>query len=329
MIKLSICIPTYNRANYLRTCLQHLEYQVKNDNLEIIVIDNASTDNTKQVVEEFSSKLNNLQYYRNDINLGYTGNQIKCYEYARGIYTAFLSDDDIYLDGLVNDILNVINTENHDFIALNYYSFLTDYNIINEKDFAPVENITFNRAYDILNYPSVGHWSGFIIKSEIAKFYLKFILNQNPNYNFEKYRGIIGALMHLSLSKSKGTSFFYGKQLLAVRVPDNIDYNILEHLYLDNIKTFNKYYLDGIIIESDYRYRQKLVLENLTKAILLTSIYCNDSKMRSYEKEFDLIFNQNLKYKYFHKFIFAICRMKIIKFLVKYMYILKKKLQNE
>jgi hypothetical protein len=234
-------------------------------------------------------------------------------------------DEPITLD----DILNVINTENHDFIALNYYSFLTDYNIINEKDFAPVENITFNRAYDILNYPSVGHWSGFIIKSEIAKFYLKFILNQNPNYNFEKYRGIIGALMHLSLSKSKGTSFFYGKQLLAVRVPDNIDYNILEHLYLDNIKTFNKYYLDGIIIESDYRYRQKLVLENLTKAILLTSIYCNDSKMRSYEKEFDLIFNQNLKYKYFHKFIFAICRIKIIKFLVKYMYILKKKLQNE
>jgi hypothetical protein len=279
-------------------------------------------------VHNFKSKIPNLKYYKNDINLGFTGNQIKCYEYSTGKYTAFLSDDDIYLDGLVIKILEIISCNNFDFIALNYYSFVNDFRIIKRNTFAPLTDVVFNRAYDILNYSSVGHWSGFIVRSDLAKFNLQKLLNDNLNFDFEKYRGIIGALMHLTLSKSTGKSFFYGKQLLAVREPESIDYNILEHLYLDNIKSYHKYFLNGIINRSDFEYRKKLVLDSLAKAILIESLNTTNFKMRKYESEFDVIFRENYYYLIFCKTIFFLSKILLVKLVFGVVYKWKKKLYD-
>lgn len=324
MIKLSICIPTFNRSQFLKICLANLEKQIISNQIEVIVIDNASSDNTIDVVTSFESKIPNLKYFKNDINLGYTGNQIKCYEYSTGLYTAFLSDDDVYLDGLVKVLLDLISSNDYDFIALNYYSFLHDFRIIKRDNFAPTNDIIFNRAYDILNYPSVGHWSGLIIKSDIAKINLKKLLNDKSDINYEKFRGIIGSLMHLSLSNSTGKSFFYGNRLLAVREPEIIDYNILEHLYLDNIKSFHQFYLDGIINKSDYEYRKSLVLGSLAKAILIESLSSTNFKMRSYENEFDSFLGDNYYYLIICKSVFFLSKICFIKFIFGILYKWKK-----
>ena len=70
MILLSICIPTYNRADILK---KSLESYVTNphfdEEVEIIISDNASTDNTKEVGEYFSSKYSNILYFRNTENI--------------------------------------------------------------------------------------------------------------------------------------------------------------------------------------------------------------------------------------------------------------------
>ncbi len=324
MIKLSICIPTYNRSQFLKVCLANLEKQIISNQIEVIVIDNASSDNTIDVVTSFESKIPNLKYFKNDINLGYTGNQIKCYEYSTGLYTAFLSDDDVYLDGLVKELLDLISTYDYDFIALNYYSFLYDFRIIKRDNFAPTNDVLFNRAYDILNYPSVGHWSGFIIKSDIAKINLQKLLNDKRDINYEKFRGIIGSLMHLSLSNSTGKSFFYGNRLLAVREPEIIDYNILEHLYLDNIKSYHQFYMDGIIHIDDFKYRKKLVLGSLIRAILIESLKSSNLKMSEYEKEFDIIFQEDYYYLIWVKIIFILSRFHFIKVVFGWLYKLKK-----
>jgi cellulose synthase/poly-beta-1,6-N-acetylglucosamine synthase-like glycosyltransferase len=93
--KLSICIPTYNRAAFLKECLDSVLPQVKTkDEVEVIVIDNASTDDTQAVVKKFIALCDCLKYYRNENNLGYAGNQVKCIEYTTGDYMAFLCDDD-------------------------------------------------------------------------------------------------------------------------------------------------------------------------------------------------------------------------------------------
>ncbi len=67
---LSICIPTYNRAEYLRGALENItEDPAFDEKVEIVISDNASTDNTQEVGEEYSSKFKNVKYYRNSENV--------------------------------------------------------------------------------------------------------------------------------------------------------------------------------------------------------------------------------------------------------------------
>ncbi|HWN10331.1 MAG TPA: glycosyltransferase family 2 protein [Pyrinomonadaceae bacterium] len=94
---LSICIPTYDRAERLRVMLQAVLPQVAEhaDKVELWISDNASPDHTPQVVEE-ARRLGPLQYSRNATNLGIVANIITlANELARGEYVWVLGDDDL------------------------------------------------------------------------------------------------------------------------------------------------------------------------------------------------------------------------------------------
>ena len=68
---LSICIPTYNRSDYLSKSLDSLVClpEFSSTEVEVVISDNASTDDTKQVVKNYSDKYKNIHYYRNDVNI--------------------------------------------------------------------------------------------------------------------------------------------------------------------------------------------------------------------------------------------------------------------
>lgn len=295
---LTICIPTYNRANYLKICLNNLLPQVVNhlDQIEIIVIDNASTDDTNIIVNNFKKVYPFLKYHKNLYNLGYTGNQIKSYTLPIGFYTAFLSDDDVYVNPLIDNLLPILNLKKYSFIALNYYSFKDNIYKIYKTNFAPIDNIEFDRAYDILNYPSVGHWSGFIVNSEIAKNTLNSIINIKTLTEFEKNRGIIGEIIHRALSITKQPSFFYGQRLLAVNVPQFVDYDVFNHLYINDYKFYLELYKQNYILESDLHYRKNLILIALKKSILTQSFKYTKEELINIRNEFDLIFINEIRY---------------------------------
>jgi glycosyltransferase involved in cell wall biosynthesis len=88
----SIVIPTYNRAGLLRRVLRSLQDQ-KFEDVEIIVSDNASTDDTPAVVREFGYE--ELQYYRQESNIGPAANFESALSHARGCYVIFHQDDDL------------------------------------------------------------------------------------------------------------------------------------------------------------------------------------------------------------------------------------------
>ena len=89
----SIGIPTYNRADgYLCECLTSALNQTYS-NLEIIVADNCSSDNTEEVVNNFSSY--NLIYHKHPKNVGPQNNFNFCLEQASGSYFLLLHDDDL------------------------------------------------------------------------------------------------------------------------------------------------------------------------------------------------------------------------------------------
>lgn len=89
----SIGIPTYNRADgFLRECLESVLNQTYK-NLEIIVSDNASPDNTEEVVLGCSD--DRIRYVKQEKNLGPLKNMSYCLEAATGTYFQMLHDDDM------------------------------------------------------------------------------------------------------------------------------------------------------------------------------------------------------------------------------------------
>jgi cellulose synthase/poly-beta-1,6-N-acetylglucosamine synthase-like glycosyltransferase len=92
----SICIPTYNRAGMVRDAIRSALAQTYR-NIEVLIVDNASTDTTASVVSSFSDL--RLRYVRNERNLGLFGNFNRCIELAQGKYLHILHSDDMIPPG--------------------------------------------------------------------------------------------------------------------------------------------------------------------------------------------------------------------------------------
>jgi len=90
----SICIPTYNRAGMITRAIDSALGQTYR-NIEVIVVDNASNDNTDAVVATYADE--RLTYVKNERNLGLFGNFNRCIELATGKFLHILHSDD-YID---------------------------------------------------------------------------------------------------------------------------------------------------------------------------------------------------------------------------------------
>ena len=95
-LKVTIMIPVYNQARYIREAIDSALMQTYS-NLEVIVGDDASTDATAKIVAEINDP--RLRYMRNSNNLGRTGNYKNLlYNHATGDYVVNLDGDDYYTD---------------------------------------------------------------------------------------------------------------------------------------------------------------------------------------------------------------------------------------
>ncbi len=108
---ISICIPTYNRPGGLRIVLESIVLQEDfNEEIEVLVIDDASSINTREVARPFYEKFKNIQYLENKTNLGFEKNILKLLKTFGGQYFFFLSDDDQLLPGALTKIKKSIRT---------------------------------------------------------------------------------------------------------------------------------------------------------------------------------------------------------------------------
>lgn len=104
---LTIAIPTYNCADFLPDAIASIMRQGLDD-FEILIVDNASEDNTEEVVRSFENP--HIRYLRNLANLGSRENGNRCLANSRGRYIKFLCADDVLLDGILRKQLNVLET---------------------------------------------------------------------------------------------------------------------------------------------------------------------------------------------------------------------------
>ena len=107
-IKLSMCIPTYNRARYLAETLDNVIAQATDD-VEIVVSDNASPDDTAAVVQARQEKFLRLTYFRQPQNLGADRNYLQSVASAQGEWCWLLGDDDLLEPGAIACVLDYLN----------------------------------------------------------------------------------------------------------------------------------------------------------------------------------------------------------------------------
>jgi len=116
-IKLSICIATMNRAYYLNQLINKIILQYQN-NIELVIVDGASSDNTSEIISNAKEKIPNMQYIRLEAKGGVDNDFSLAVQKAKGEFCWLLPDDDLIKPDAIKKILMMINN-NINLIILN------------------------------------------------------------------------------------------------------------------------------------------------------------------------------------------------------------------
>jgi glycosyltransferase involved in cell wall biosynthesis len=130
--KLSIGIPVYNGAQTIKATLKSIVSQLR-DGVEIVISDNASEDNTPQIIEKFKEQYNQIIYFRNNNNVGADKNIDLCVRRSRSKFVWLFADDDIMVHGGIEKILGVI--DNHPEVCEIYADSLKPFTVLKEDYF--------------------------------------------------------------------------------------------------------------------------------------------------------------------------------------------------
>lgn len=251
---LSLCIPIYNRLEYLKRMLERfLEDKILfEETIDLLISDNCSTDDLESCVNEFKSKGLKITYNRNQKNLGPDGNFLYCFNHAKGKYCWLLGSDDIPVKGFLNSLVTVLQGKEYGLVHLNHHSDglsqLFEYSD-NQK---MVENIahwiTFMSS-NIINTKNIA----FINSNQ----YMDTYLIQVPYYLYSCLNSPVNAIYKYSCFEKDDDSAnngsynlfqvfvqnlfdvyerFYQQKMLSKKVIENIKRNEYEHFLFPFIK---------------------------------------------------------------------------------------------
>lgn len=109
---ISIIIPTYNRKKYISRALDSIFNQGYKD-CEIIIIDDNSTDDTKNVIEKYQIGEKRIKYIKNTVNRGVNYSRNRGIKASSGKWIAFLDSDDEYLPDSLLSISSILKTNSN------------------------------------------------------------------------------------------------------------------------------------------------------------------------------------------------------------------------
>lgn len=127
----SVVIPAYNHAKYIENTVLSVIEQTY-DNIEIIIVDDGSTDNTKSICKELEQKYSNIKYFYHD-NMGAHNTLNKAIDLSNANYIAVLNSDDIFYKNKIAKCVEIISKDNEiEFIVGNIH-FIDENNKVQTK----------------------------------------------------------------------------------------------------------------------------------------------------------------------------------------------------
>lgn len=139
-IKVSIIVPVYNVEKYLNECLESAVKQTLN-NIEIIIVNDGSTDNSLSIIKEYESKYNNIKVI-NQTNKGQSEARNVGLSVSNGEYIYFLDSDDYIELTMMEDLFKLAKNKDLDIVHFNAEAFYDD------KDTKDTNMYNGNRVFE-------------------------------------------------------------------------------------------------------------------------------------------------------------------------------------
>lgn len=153
MYKLSIIVPVYNRETTIKRCLDSIVNQLNKD-IELIVINDGSTDNTDEIIKEYiKNNSTNIQYYTKQ-NAGIAHTRNFGIENANGKYIIFVDSDD-YIDKDLIKVLEMYMKNDIDLIKYKLQRVDKKGNILQKQTGPVFEQTTGEQAFNNLAFSDV------------------------------------------------------------------------------------------------------------------------------------------------------------------------------
>ena len=220
MSKISIIVPVYNTEKEIKKCLDSLVNQTIKD-IEIIIVNDGSTDNSEKIIYEYKEKYKDLIKYYSKENEGVAATRNFGIEKAQADYVLFVDSDDYIESNLVEKLMPYIN-ENIDMIKFKLQKKAENGQFI-EKNEGPVfEKCSGEEAFNKLYYTDI------LIDSPCIYLIKRNLFLEN-NFKFQRTYHEDYGLMPLLILKSKtfiSTPFYlYNYIQVENSITRNEDYN--------------------------------------------------------------------------------------------------------
>ena len=270
--KISIIIPVYNAEKYLKCCLDSILNQ-SYKNLEIIIINDGSTDNSLKVIEEYKKNDNRIILISQK-NQGVSKSRNNGLELATGDYIMFIDPDDwIELDTC--ELLSQKMNENYDVIIFNYIKEFKNgksYNLKYDENYDFSQDSRYNAFMsnliapfiknDMSNYYGLGYATTKIFKRNLA-YGLKFSMENIKAYNED-------ILFYLELFKKTRNIKYYNKYLYHYRIHGeattfgyNPDFPMVNEITYQMLNQYSKKFKNNLFLQAMY----SRMIYNLIKEI--------------------------------------------------------------
>lgn len=229
----SICIPTYNRAPYLKQCLDSLVCQPEflRGDVEIVVSDNASTDGTKELIQKYQNIYKNITYHRNAISMSHINGD---YNYAialksgHGLLRKLGGDSRIYHSGSLAYFCTAAKKYQNKKPIMYFSNGHNALQIEDEHRFTNLDDFLLGASYGITWQDTFFLWA-----SECETIDEYAIQSDSGWWFIEK---------NMELFKEKKEAVFFSRNVISVSKidPKDVSYGLFKMFYKNYLGIFRK-----------------------------------------------------------------------------------------
>ena len=258
---ISIIIPIHNAGKYLRLCIESIISQTYT-NLEIILVDDASEDNSKDIIEEYVDKDERIKFVKNDTPGGSANARNRGIEIATGRWMTFIDSDDYIDPNMIEKMHTQLINEGASCCVCSFHYVdkykndlpwytpqLSGYKTMSGKETA----ILFLKSHDIEGFS----WNKLFDSSFFIKDGIRFDEEQS---NFVDMYAVFSALLKSDKVCFCEDRFYYYYQRQGSLV-HSFSIRKLDNFYRTLGKIRNIAYENGIKDEADYYFNSRMISE--------------------------------------------------------------------